>query len=91
MRVIFATTALGMGVDAPNIENIIHITPPANLESYVQEIGRAGRSGNQSYAMIYYNNKKPRLITGRQGILQLWKLTQNSPGHTSVHNRPWNF
>ena len=56
IRVIFATTALGMGVDASNLENIIHITPPANLESYVQEIGRAGRSGNQSYAMIYYNN-----------------------------------
>ena len=56
IRVIFATTALGMGVDAPNIENNIHITPPANLESYVQEIGRAGRSGNQSNAMIYYNN-----------------------------------
>ena len=42
LRVIFATTALGMGVDAPNIENIIHISPLANLESYVQEIGKAG-------------------------------------------------
>ena len=48
VRVIFATTALGMGVDAPDVINIIHITPPSNLESYVQEIGRAGRSGKQS-------------------------------------------
>lgn len=58
-RVIFATTALGMGVDSPNITNIIHITPPSTLESYVQEIGRAGRSGNQSYvAQIVIHNLK---------------------------------
>ena len=56
IRVIFATTALGMGVDAPNITNIIHITPPANLESYIQEIGRAGRTGQQSFATLFYNN-----------------------------------
>ena len=48
IRVIFATTALGMGIDSPDVINIIHITPPSNLESYVQEIGRADRSGKQS-------------------------------------------
>ena len=56
IRVIFATTALGMGVDAPNITRIIHIRPPSSLEAYVQEIGRAGRNGKQSYATLYYNN-----------------------------------
>ena len=55
-RVIFATTALGMGVNAPYITNIIHITPPGSLESYIQEIGRAGRSGLPSQATLYYNN-----------------------------------
>lgn len=45
IRVLFATSALGMGVNAPYVEHVIHITPPSNIESYVQETGRAGRSG----------------------------------------------
>ena len=53
IRVIFATTALGIGVDASNITNIIHITVPSNLESYIQEIGRAGRTESQAYATLY--------------------------------------
>jgi ATP-dependent DNA helicase RecQ len=40
IRVIFATSALGMGVDAPGITRVIHIGPPSTLESYLQEIGR---------------------------------------------------
>ena len=55
-RVLFATTALGMGVDARNIENVIHIGPPPSIEAYVQEFGRAGRSKNLSWATLYFNN-----------------------------------
>ena len=56
IRVLFATSALGMGVDAPYIMHIIHITPPSNIESYMQETGRAGRTGLPSRATLYYNN-----------------------------------
>lgn len=56
IRVIFATSALGMGVDAPDIMHVIHITPPSSVESYVQEIGRAGRTGQLASATLYYNN-----------------------------------
>jgi len=56
IRIIFATTALGMGVDAESIRSIIHIRPPSNLESYIQEIGRAGRDCRPSNALLYYNN-----------------------------------
>ena len=56
IRVIFATTALGMGVNAPFVTQVIHIRPPHNMESYLQEFGRAGRKGQKSIAVLYYNN-----------------------------------
>lgn len=55
IRVIFATTALAMGVDAPDIRKIVHIGPPSSLEIYIQEIGRAGRNGTPAEAVLYYN------------------------------------
>lgn len=55
IRVLFATSALGMGVNAPYVEHVIHITPPSNIESYVQETGRAGRTGIASRATLYFN------------------------------------
>ncbi len=56
IRVIFATTSLGMGVDASSIKKIIHIRPPATMETFIQEIGRAGRDGKEAFTMLYYNN-----------------------------------
>jgi len=55
IRVLFATTALGMGVDARDIVNVIHIGPPSSIESYVQEFGRAGRSKGDSWATLFFN------------------------------------
>ena len=56
-REIFATSALGMGVDSPHVKTVIHVSPPSSLEAYIQEIGRAGRSaGTQGRAVLYYNN-----------------------------------
>jgi len=56
VRVLFATSALGIRVDAPYVTNVIHITPPSSLEVYMQEIGRAGRTGLSSCTTLYYNN-----------------------------------
>ena len=56
VRVVFATVALGMGVDIPSIQQIIHIGPPRTVREYMQETGRAGRDGSQSTAMLHYNN-----------------------------------
>ena len=53
---MFATSALSMRVHMPHITRIMHNAPPASLEEYVQEGGRAGRSGLQSYAYLYYCN-----------------------------------
>ena len=55
IRVLFATSALGMGVNAPYVQHIIHISPPSNLEAYMQETGRAGRTGMPAWATLCYN------------------------------------
>ena len=57
IRVVFATVALGMGVDIKGIRSIIHITPPYTVQAYIQETGRAGRDGNSATAVLYYNNR----------------------------------
>ena len=54
VRVFFATSSLGMGVDAPEITQVVHIKPPSSLESYFQMVGRAGRSGSPATATLYY-------------------------------------
>ena len=41
VRVIFATVAMGMGVEIPSIRNVIHIGPPCSVKAYFQETGRA--------------------------------------------------
>ncbi len=55
LEVIVATVAFGMGIDKPNIRLVVHNTMPGNLESYYQEIGRAGRDGLQSRAVMLFS------------------------------------
>ena len=55
IRVIFATVAIGLGVNIPDVRQIIHMTVPRTLESYYQQIGRAGRDRYPAKAYLYYN------------------------------------
>ena len=56
VRVIFATVAMGMGVNIPEIRHVIHVGPPRSIREYFQETGRAGRDGKPATATLYYNN-----------------------------------
>ena len=56
LRLLIVTSAFSMGVDCPDIRNVVHVGPPSSLVQYVQESGRAGRDGNSSVALLLYGS-----------------------------------
>jgi len=65
IQVVIATVAFGLGINKSNVRFIIHFEPPRTLESYYQEIGRAGRDGLSAEALFLYDEKDVERISKR--------------------------
>lgn len=61
LDIICCTSAFGMGINKHNIRLIVHFHPPTQIASYIQEIGRAGRDGEESVSVLLYRPEDFRI------------------------------
>ena len=64
-RVMVSTNAFGMGVDKPDVRLVVHIDLPSSIEAYFQEAGRAGRDGNDAYAVTLFSRVDRQVVARR--------------------------
>ena len=58
VRVLISTNAAGMGGNFKGLYSVVHYGPPPDLDTLVQQMGRAGRDGKFSMELILYKNQK---------------------------------
>lgn len=56
-RIMVATVAFGMGIDRPDVRFVVHFGPPTTVGAYVQEVGRAGRDGQEAECLLLHSDQ----------------------------------
>ena len=55
LEVVVATNAFGMGIDRADVRAVVHLAPPGSVEAYYQEVGRAGRDGQEAFGLLLHS------------------------------------
>jgi ATP-dependent DNA helicase RecQ len=74
--IIVSTVAFGMGIDKPDIRQVVHFNMPPSLENYYQEAGRAGRDGEHANCSLLF---QPKDIS-----TQKWLISKNYPDEAEL-------
>ena len=84
LAVVVATNAFGMGIDRSDIRTVVHVQPPSSIEAYYQEVGRAGRDGDQAFGLLLCSGAD---ISLRRRLVQ--SGTEGSPVDPVLAARAW--
>ena len=84
LAVVVAPNAFGMGIDRSDIRTVIHVQPPSSIEAYYQEVGRAGRDGDQAFGLLLCSGAD---ISLRRRLVQMG--SEGAPADPVLAARAW--
>ena len=82
LEVVVATNAFGMGIDRADVRSVIHLAPPGSIEAYYQEVGRAGRDGEDAIGLMLVS---PGDMARRRFLTQSDQLGDESESEAARH------